>query len=291
MKAVSILSVIGIVGLVQNYAQAAVPTAIFHGFGDTCIFPGMWEFTDTIANLTGAYAHCVEIGYGSVTSILENFETQAESACKSVQENPNFQGEFNVLGLSQGGLIARHIAERCVVKGKVRNLVTVGGPNMGVSATPNCFEGYFCNILNFIVKNLVYFSQIQDLVGPAGYFRDPNHLEEYLDYSVFLPFVNGEKKGNNTEAVFEKFSTLNSALFIMFSEDTMIYPKETAWFWQLQADGTVLPVNQTSFYKNDLIGLRALDEAGKTQYVEFEGNHLQFTNEQIRDVIAPVLLK
>jgi len=50
----------------------------------------MWEFTDTIANLTGAYAHCVEIGTGSVTSFLENFETQAESACKSVLEDPNF---------------------------------------------------------------------------------------------------------------------------------------------------------------------------------------------------------
>jgi len=101
---------------------------------------------------------------------------------------------------------------------------------MGVAATPNCFEGFFCNILNFIVKNLVYFQAIQDLVGPAGYFRDPNHLTEYLDYSVFLPYVNGEKKGNMTEAVHERFSSLNAALFVMFSEDTVIYPKETAWF-------------------------------------------------------------
>jgi hypothetical protein len=40
-----------------------------------------------------------------------------------------------------------------------------------------------------------------------------------------------------------------------------------------------------------LIGLRALDEAGKTQYVEFQGNHLQFTNDQIKEFIVPVLLK
>lgn len=136
----------------------------------------MWEFTDMISSLTGAYAHCVEIGYGSVTSIFENFETQAESACQSVLADPNFQGEFNVLGLSQGGLIARHIAERCPIKGKVRNLVTLGGPNMGVAASPGCFSGLFCDMVNYVIKQMVYFQFIQNDVGPAGYFRDPNHL-------------------------------------------------------------------------------------------------------------------
>lgn len=77
----------------------------------------------------------------------------------------------------------------------------------------------------------------------------------------------------------------------MFTEDTVIYPKETAWFWQLQADGSILPVNGTDFYKNDYIGLRALQEAGKVQYESFEGNHLQFTEDQIKNVIVPFLLK
>jgi palmitoyl-protein thioesterase len=80
--------------------KAAVPTAIFHGFGDSCWFPGMWEFTDTIANLTGAEAKCIEIGYGSITSILENFMTQAHEGCSKVLADPVFSGEFNVMGLS-----------------------------------------------------------------------------------------------------------------------------------------------------------------------------------------------
>lgn len=160
MKSISLLSLISIVGIAKAANSTAVPTAIFHGFGDMCLFPGMWEFTDEIASLTGAYAKCVEIGYGSVTSVFENFETQAETACNNVLADPNFQGEFNVLGLSQGSLIARHIAERCPIKGKVRNLVTLGGPNMGVAAIPGCFTGMFCNILNFIAKNLVYFKEV-----------------------------------------------------------------------------------------------------------------------------------
>jgi len=51
----------------------------------------------------------------------------------------------------------------------------------------------------------------------------------------------------------------------------------------------VLPLNQTDFYKTDLIGLRALEEAGKVQYVEFPGEHLQFTEAQIDAIIVPFL--
>ena len=45
--------------------------------------------------------------------------------------------EFNVLGVSQGGLNARYVLEECDI-GKVRNLITLGSPNMGVvSAGPD----------------------------------------------------------------------------------------------------------------------------------------------------------
>ena len=46
--------------------------------------------------------------------------------------------EFNVIGFSQGGLIARYIAEACPMKGKVRNMITVGTPNMGIADPPVC---------------------------------------------------------------------------------------------------------------------------------------------------------
>ncbi len=88
-----------------------VPTAVFHGLGDSCRHRGMKNFADRIADQTGAISKCVEIGSGSATSIFENFEKQAESACASILADEDFQGEFNVLGLSQGGLIARYIVE------------------------------------------------------------------------------------------------------------------------------------------------------------------------------------
>ena len=40
--------------------------------------------------------------------------------------------------------------------GKVRNLVTLGGPNKGVAKLPHCFNGVICDIANYIARSLVY---------------------------------------------------------------------------------------------------------------------------------------
>jgi len=115
--------------------------------------------------------------------------------------------------------------------GKVRNMATLGGPHKGVADIPNCQTGVICDAINFIVRNMVYFAKIQDFIGPAGYFRDPADLKTYLADSVFLPYVNNEK--NYTASIKERFSSLNGALLVMFSEDTMVFPKESEWFWEL----------------------------------------------------------
>ena len=54
-------------------AVSAVPTAIFHGLGDACIYPGMHSFSKDIAEQTGDYAKCLEVGNGSITSMTDNF--------------------------------------------------------------------------------------------------------------------------------------------------------------------------------------------------------------------------
>jgi hypothetical protein len=52
---------------------SAVPTAIFHGLGDACVYPGMHSFTNDIKDQTGDYAKCIEVGNGSLTSMTDNF--------------------------------------------------------------------------------------------------------------------------------------------------------------------------------------------------------------------------
>lgn len=77
---------------------------------------------------------------------------------------------------------------------------------------------------------------------------------------------------------------------MMFSEDTMVYPKESEWFQELDKFGRVMPLENSDFYKNDYLGVKALNEAGRIQFVEVVGDHLQFTADDINNTIVPFLL-
>lgn len=52
-----------------------------------------------------------------------------------------------------------------------------------------------------------------------------------------------------------------------------------------------MPLNETDFYKNDNIGLKTLNEAGKVTFSSIVGNHLQFTEKDIENIIIPALEK
>ena len=213
----------------------AVPTAIFHGLGDACIYPGMHSFTKQIGEGTGDYAKCVEVGNGSLTSIFENFEKQAEKGCANLLTHEEFTSaaEINVVGLSQGALIARYIAESCTDV-KVRNLLSIGGPNMGVTDIPHCFDGAFCSLINKVARTFVYLKIVQDHLGPAGYFRDPAQFSRYEKDSVFLGKLNNETSSPvSTEK--QRFTDLNGLMLVMFEQDTMVYPKESEWFQTLDS--------------------------------------------------------
>jgi len=164
--------------------------------------------------------------------------------------------------------LARYIAEECEMPGKVRNLLTMGGPHMGVDAIPGCFTGFACNVANFFAKKLVYTNFAQNYFAPAGYFRDVQNYDSYVKDSVLLSSLNNEKKNtwhvDHNDLRTSKFSDLNGAMLVKFDSDSVLYPKETAWFQSLDKDGkTVLPLNGTKFYQDDFIGVKALNEAGK----------------------------
>lgn len=78
-------------------------------------------------------------------------------------------------------------------------------------------------------------------------------------------------------------------MLVKFTEDTMIHPRETSWFQQWNEDGDVMALEETDFYKNDLVGIRSLKEAGKLTFVEIEGDHLKFATSDIQETFVPFL--
>jgi palmitoyl-protein thioesterase len=50
-------------------------------------------------------------------------------------------------------------------------------------------------------------------------------------------------------------------------------------------------LNATAFYNQDYIGLKKLTEEGKVSYVTLEGDHLQFTKDDVEKIMIPFLNK
>jgi triacylglycerol esterase/lipase EstA (alpha/beta hydrolase family) len=67
-------------------------------------------------------------------SLWSNAEEQLNTICNKIKKHPIFgKSDFNLIGLSQGGLLARSLVEMCDLgEYKVRNLALVGSPQAGV---------------------------------------------------------------------------------------------------------------------------------------------------------------
>jgi len=271
------------------FTKSTLPIAVFHGLGDSCSFPGTADFVDYLKEKLHTEVICIEQGNGFLTSWFTKFQKQSEMACESVRNNPIFNGEFSVLGISQGALIARYIIQKCEMKGKVKNFVSISGPHMGTAGVPRLKCGWFCNMINKTFGKFVYFGVVQDHLAPAGYFKDRYNLDGYKEMSTFLSDLNNEKDIKNNKYK-ERFSQLEKTVFVMNEHDTALSPPSTAWFeFYDGSTNTVVPLRESAFYKDDFIGLKELDEKRRVNFVILSGDHIHFSDYDIDTYMIPVL--
>ena len=264
-----------------------LPVAIIHGFYDSCenaYFPSLVKF---IKYNLGDYATCLRTGEGSDSFSL-SFQEQADKACEEIKNNENFKGDFSILSISQGGLIARYIVQKCEMKGTVKKIVSFGGPMMGTSKVPFCLEGVICYIINTLVDFFVYGKSIQKGIGPAGYYRTAAHIDAYKSSGNFLVQLNNEGKIIDENSK-QKFSQLESLMLIGFKDDKMISPKETAEFWEYDKDFNLIPMNKTEVYKKDLFGLQTLDKKNAIHVHYLKGEHTEFDFDDVLRYAIPYL--
>ena len=78
----------------------------------------------------------------------------------------------------------------------------------------------------------------------------------------------------------------------MFSEDITVVPKESSWFGYYPDNNlnVILPLNQTSIYTEDRIGLRELDVSGRLKFDVCPGGHMHISLDWFtQHVITPYL--
>ena len=180
--------------------ETGYPTAIFVGIRNDC---NEFLYTNLVEQLTialnGAHVQCFQTET-TFTPVL----AQGEDACNQVNNNPEFNNSpyINVVGVSQGGLVARYMTEDCNLRngGSVAHLLTLGTPNMGITAIPSggCQElnpwswDLYCQLENLFMNGFAFTDTVKDGFAPSSYYRPPNDMSAYYNDSPFLAQENNE---------------------------------------------------------------------------------------------------
>jgi palmitoyl-protein thioesterase len=267
----------------------SLPLVFLHGMGDSCFNRGMESITEEAGDYKGVYSVCIPTGdtrgqdtmNGFFMSMNENVDVFAEK----VKADPKLAQGFNCVGLSQGNNICRGYIQR-YNNPPVSTHLSIHGPVVGVSAFPSCYPdgkaGSLCQDVSDVLANMAYNQKMQDFLFQADYFRDVNFVDtdNYKKYSEMAAWNNeGESVDEQIKANFAKTSKF---AMIKANADSVVVPREGEWWGAYDSDyTTVLTMKETNWYKEDTFGLRTADEAGKIFFNSTEGNHLDFSTEQL----------
>jgi len=296
MRVLIVLSFL-LVFLVAANAQQYRPVVLWHGMGDTCCNPlSMGMIKRWIEDsFKGIYVYSVEVGANIIEDEANGYFGVVEDQIAQVQAKIAAQSElangFNAIGFSQGGQFLRGYVER-YNSPPVYNLITMGGQHQGVFGFPNCPGGNntFCEEVRRLLRIGAYNPEIQSTVVQAQYWKDPYHLDQYVNISIFLADINNEKEVKNATYK-ENLVTLTNFVMVMFDYDTMVQPKQSEWFqfYSSDEDNTTVPLQQSQIYTEDWIGLKELDAANKLTFISCPGDHLQFTETWFKENIYPYI--
>jgi palmitoyl-protein thioesterase len=222
-----------------------------------------------------------------MVGFLLNMDANVDVFAEKVRADPKLANGFNCIGLSQGNNICRGYIQRYNDPVATTHL-SIHGPLAGVAALPHCYPdsektGSLCIEISDLLSKLAYTSKMQDLLFQANYFRDVNYLTtpQYKLTSQMGQWNNED--GSIDNSIKTNFAKTNTFAMIKANGDTVVVPREGEWWGAYSEEDyqTILTMKETDWYKSDLFGLKTADEAGKIYFESTEGNHLDFTDEEL----------
>ncbi|XP_028762667.1 palmitoyl-protein thioesterase 1 [Neltuma alba] len=269
----------------------SLPFIVLHGINSSCTIHETPKIVEKLTNFSGAEGHCLEVGNGVQDSWFLPMHKQVDMVCQKVKKMNILREGYNIVGLSQGNMIARGLIEFCDGGPKVRNYISLAGPHAGVASVPECGSSSWCIRVAHLIKLAVYRDFVQEHLAPSNYVKIPDAIHDYLEKCSFLPMLNNEQPDTKNSTYKKRLSSLENLVLIMFENETVLIPKETSWFGYYP-DGSfksVLSPNQTKLYIEDWIGLKSMDEGGKVKFISVGGDHLQISDKDMQKYVVPYL--
>nr|POE67119.1 palmitoyl-protein thioesterase 1 [Quercus suber] len=309
---------------VPGTAVQPLPLLIWHGLGDKFDNPGLADVSDLVQRIhPGTPVHIIRLGETGdadrTATFFGNVSAQIAQVCHDLLHDPVLAPfhhpntsslAVNALGFSQGGQFLRGLLQRCEPL-RVRTLVTFGSQHNGIAQFQRCTStwDYVCRAASALLQSNAFSATAQRRVVPAQYFRpyraltssssssavadddddDDDDDDAYLAHSAFLADVNNERPRKNPRYA-ARIAALRRFVMFVFADDQTVLPRESGWFADVDASPdaakrVVTPLRERTLYKEDWLGLRALDERGGLVFREVPGRHMEFREGVLEDTI------
>ena len=256
------------------------PVVLMHGIISTA--SGMDDIAAWLrASFPDIYVVSIEIGDGKEDSFLWPLDRQVEQFCQIVQADEHLRDGFNMLGYSQGSIVARGALQRCSLP--VYNLITLSGIHQGVFGVP------YLTLLPIqfrdLLTNFAYDAPVQNALSVANYWRDPDRLHRYRTDCHFLPDINNERSTRN-ETYRDNMLKLNAFVMTYSDLDEIVTPIESGLFMGYAPNSLKVEAwNNSRQFTEDLIGLRTLWEQGKLHTFKSHVRHQDVPHEPNKEFI------
>lgn len=274
--------------------QRLLPVILIHGFtGDKHSMEYLAQLITQ--KFPGTEIKFVDMSY----SLYGPIDNQAEWVEYELLKDPTLQYGCNIIGYSQGGLIARAIMQRGNLD--VRSYFGLGTPQGGVSHLTGPVQQEImkivsnvkdsigaphevhlaCKLLEEFLKSgqgdhllhkILYHYPADEYLSIADYWYESMEHNRYLKIA-YLAELNNQKQHDNYQQYQDSVKKLNYFVSVMPEQEEIIAPKESCLFgiYQEGQHVGIVPVQNSDIYNN--LGLSYLDQQGKLVLASFNGGH------------------
>nr|ACO10282.1 Palmitoyl-protein thioesterase 1 precursor [Caligus rogercresseyi] len=261
--------------------SSPTPVILWHGMGDSCCNPlSMGSVKRAIEDeIPDIYVKSLMIGNNIIQDVengfFSNANDQIKEVCKQIAEDEKLKGGYNSIGFSQGAQFLRAVAQTCPQG--MKNLISIGGQHQGVFGLPHCSgENYrICEYVRQLLSYGAYEPWIQRLLVQAQYWHDPIKEDIYRNTSLFLAGINNENEVN--EEYKSNLGSLDRFVMLKFNNDTMVDPNVSSHFgfYKPGTSKETQSLEESTLYKEDRLGLKAMAKEGKLVFLSVDGDHLR----------------